>query len=128
MVDPVHDTYVLLGTRDRRVHTGCTDGLQKRVLEHDAGRVRSTAHRVPLELISCEAGPNRDDAMRREHLLKASQGKRFLRNRRASFREGRDKLERRWDRPPGRPGRGFSGTDLRSCSTVADRVGRRVAR
>jgi putative endonuclease len=92
----VHYTYVLLSKRDERFYTGCTDDLQKRVLEHNAGRVRSTAHRVPLELISYEACPNRDDALRRERFLKTGKRKRFLKRRLTAFLEGIswNKLER----------------------------------
>jgi putative endonuclease len=59
-------------------------------------RVRSTAHRVPLELISYEACPNRDDALRRERFLKTGKGKRFLKRRLTAFLEGIswNKLER----------------------------------
>ena len=96
MDDAVHYTDVLLSKRDRRFYTGCTDDVQKRVLEHNAGRVRSTAHRVPLELIYYEACPNRGDAMRRERFLKTGKGKRFLKNRLAAFLESisSNKLER----------------------------------
>jgi putative endonuclease len=92
----VHYTYVLLSKRDERFYTGCTDDLQKRVLEHKAGRVRSTAHRVALELLFYEACPNRDDALRRERFLKTGQGKRFLKRRLTAFLEGIswNKLER----------------------------------
>jgi putative endonuclease len=87
---------VLLSKRDERFYTGCTDDRQKRVLEHKAGRVRSTAHRVPLELLSYEACPNRDDALRRERFLKTGKGKRFLKRRLTAFLEGIswNKLER----------------------------------
>ncbi|MFQ5790089.1 MAG: GIY-YIG nuclease family protein [Acidobacteriota bacterium] len=93
----MHHTYVLLSSReDNRFYTGCTDDLKKRVLERNAGRVRSTAYQAPLELIYYEACLSRDDAFRRERLLKIGKGKRFLKKRLAGFPDGisRNKLER----------------------------------
>ena len=92
----VHYTYVLLSQEDNRLHTGCTNNLEKRVLEHNSGRVRSTAPRVPLELNYFEACLNRDDAFRRERFLKTGKGKRFLKNRLSAHLESIswNKLER----------------------------------
>jgi len=89
-------SYVLLGKRDNRFYTGCTNDLKNRLLEHNAGRVRSTAYRAPLELIYYEACVNRDDALRRERFLKSGKGKGFLKKRLAVFLEGsrQNKLER----------------------------------
>jgi len=52
---------------------------------HSDGGVRSTAHRQPLTLICYEARIDVDDAFRRERFPKTGKGKRFLRNRLASF-------------------------------------------
>ncbi len=71
-------TYAPLSESDGRFYTGCANDLRKRVVDHDAGRVRSTAHRRPLTLIYDEACLNRDDALRRERFLKSGKGKRFL--------------------------------------------------
>jgi putative endonuclease len=89
-------TYLLLSNRDNRFYTGCTNDLRRRVLAHNAGQVRSTASRAPLELIYYEACLNRDDALRRERFLKTGKGKRFLRTRLAAFLDGLspNKLER----------------------------------
>jgi predicted GIY-YIG superfamily endonuclease len=53
----MHYTYVLLSRKDNRFYTGCTNDLEKRLLEHNSGRVTSTAYREPLELIYFEACP-----------------------------------------------------------------------
>lgn len=92
----MHYTYVLQSQEDSRFYTGCTNDLKKRVLDHNSGRVRCTAHRLPLELIYYEACLNRDDAFRRERFLKTGKGKRFLRNRLTAYldRTSRNKLER----------------------------------
>lgn len=92
----MHYTYVLLSDQDQRFYTGSTSDLGKRVGEHRAGRVRSTAYRQPVKLVYYEACLSRDDALRRERFLKSGKGKRYLRNRLAgplsSLRE--NKLER----------------------------------
>jgi putative endonuclease len=78
-------TYVLVSLRDRRLYTGCTDDLRKRIQAHQRGKVRSTADRSPLSLIYYEACLHRDDAFRRERFLKTGKGKRFLENRLRSY-------------------------------------------
>ena len=71
-------TYVLRSERDKRFYTGAARDLRARMKLHAKGRVRSTAHRRPLTLISYEACQGIDDAFRRERFLKTGKGKRFL--------------------------------------------------
>jgi putative endonuclease len=63
---------------------------------HPDGKVRSTVNRRPLTLVYYEACLDVSDGFRRERFLKTGKGKRFLRNRLASFLAGADtdKLER----------------------------------
>jgi len=72
------DTHVLRSDRDQRFYTGAARDLRARMKLHAKGRVRSTAHRRPLTLISYEACQGIDDAFRRERFLKTGKGKRFL--------------------------------------------------
>jgi putative endonuclease len=90
-------TYVLRSEHDQRFYTGTTRDLRARVKLHAEGKVRSTCPRRPLTLVYYEACLDTDDAFRRERFLKTGKGKRFLRNRLASFLgDGRtNKLERR---------------------------------
>jgi len=62
--------YILRSEKDRNFYTGCTVNLKKRLNEHNAGRVRSTSWRRPLELVYWEACKTRSEAMRRERQLK----------------------------------------------------------
>jgi len=89
-------TYVLRSDRDQRFYTGTARDLRARVKLHADGSVRSTAYRRPLTLVYYEACVDPDDAYRRERFLKTGKGKRFLRNRLASFLDGlsTNKLER----------------------------------
>lgn len=81
-------TYVLQSQPDKRMYTGSTKDLRIRVREPGEGRVRSTAHRRPLTLIYYETCLSADDARHRERFLKTGKGKRYLRNRLASFMAG----------------------------------------
>ncbi len=62
--------YILRSKKDRNFYTGCTANLKKRLNEHNAGRVRSTSWRRPLELVYWEAVATRSEAVRRERQLK----------------------------------------------------------
>ena len=60
------------------IYTGQTSDLQRRLDEHQHGKVISTCHRRPLMLIGYEAYSLKSDALRREHFLKTTEGKRLL--------------------------------------------------
>ncbi|MDH3796649.1 MAG: GIY-YIG nuclease family protein [Flavobacteriaceae bacterium] len=74
-------TYVLLSEKDGRYYTGYSDNLDKRLIDHNTGRVTSTRNRRPLQLIYYESCLNQQDATRREKYLKSGNGKIYLRNR-----------------------------------------------
>ncbi len=73
--------YVLKSQKDNNFYVGKTDNLERRIHEHNAGRVESTKYRKPLELIYCEASRNTKDAAHREVYLKTAWGKRYLKQR-----------------------------------------------
>ena len=73
--------YILLSEKDGNFYTGYTDDLNKRIKEHNNGKVPSTKNRRPLQLIYYEACLNQQDALRREKYLKTTYGKRYLKNR-----------------------------------------------
>jgi len=73
--------YLLLSEKDGKFYTGSTDDLKRRMAEHEAGYVKSTVMRKPLNLIYYEACLNEADARVRERYLKSGAGKKYLRNR-----------------------------------------------
>lgn len=73
--------YVLLSKTDNNLYTGYTKNLLQRLKEHNSGKVASTKHRRPLELIYWEGCLNQKDATKREKYLKSSWGKRYIKNR-----------------------------------------------
>ena len=70
--------YVLESVRDGKRYIGYTHDLKKRFSEHVSSLVRSTRNRLPLKLVYFEACIYKEDAKRREHYLKTTQGRRFL--------------------------------------------------
>jgi putative endonuclease len=77
----MHYVYVLRSIRDRMFYTGYTTNLEKRLSEHNEGKVFSTKNRRPLELTYYEACRHKEDALRRERYLKTTYGKRYIKNR-----------------------------------------------
>lgn len=73
--------YVLESDKDSFWYTGCTNNLNKRLKEHNSGKVYATKSRQPLRFIYCEISLNKFDAFQREKYLKSGMGKRYIKNR-----------------------------------------------
>jgi putative endonuclease len=73
--------YVLRSSVDGNFYVGLARDLKLRFDQHQAGRVRSTAARRPLELVYYEACRNIHDAAAREKYLKTAWGKRYVKGR-----------------------------------------------
>lgn len=67
---PTYYVYILKSLTDKKFYTGCTANLEKRLKQHNSGRVRSTKARRPLELIYWEEFATRSEAMKRERRIK----------------------------------------------------------
>jgi putative endonuclease len=77
--------YVLLSKKDKKFYTGFTNNLTERINKHNSGKVASTQHRIPFELVYYEVSYNQKDALHRERYLKSTYGKRYIRNRLYNF-------------------------------------------
>lgn len=73
--------YVLQSGKNKNLYVGYTTDLRKRLKEHNQGLVFSTKPYGPWKLIYYEACINEEDAKRREHYLKTTQGQRLLKRR-----------------------------------------------
>ena len=73
-----HYVYVLESLKDGNRYIGYTNHLKRRLEEHKNGHSFSTSFRLPCRLIYFEGCVNEEDAKRREHYLKTTQGRRFL--------------------------------------------------
>ncbi len=71
--------YVLISLKDKRFYVGYTETIEKRLLEHENGRVPSTKYRRPLKLLHYEFYINKTDAKAREVFLKSGFGREQLR-------------------------------------------------
>ena len=69
--------YILL-RNDKKLYTGYTSNLKRRMIEHEKGKVTSTKRYLPVKLIHYEAYQAESDARRREKYLKTTEGKYFL--------------------------------------------------
>jgi len=70
--------YVLLSEKDNKRYVGFTDNIERRLLEHNLGKVKSTKNRRPIKLIYTEQHENKSDAMNREKYFKTHPGRNFL--------------------------------------------------
>ncbi len=73
-------TYVLR-CRDGKLYVGSALDLRKRIAQHRAGRVRATAHRLPVKLEYYEACRSELKARLREEQLKTGFGRAYLKRR-----------------------------------------------
>jgi putative endonuclease len=74
-------TYVLLSLKDNQLYIGWTDDLINRVEKHNKAMVEATKNRQPLRLIYYEACLNKDDAIKREKVLKTGFGREYIKRR-----------------------------------------------
>ncbi len=72
--------YVLKSKKDKKRYIGLTNDIDKRLQEHNSGRVVATRFRTPFELIYFEKYENRSEAAVREKFLKTGKGREFLKN------------------------------------------------
>ncbi len=70
--------YVLKSLKDNNLYVGCTSDVEKRLLEHNSGKVKSTKSRIPLELIYKENYSDKYSAFNRERYYKTAKGKKEL--------------------------------------------------
>ena len=63
-MEPCYYVYVLISEKDNLFYTGYTKDLKNRLEEHQSGKVKSTALRLPIRLIYFEGCLNQQDATR----------------------------------------------------------------
>lgn len=63
----MHYVYVLYSYKDKGLYTGFSSDLKLRIAQHQAGKVDSTKHRLPVELVYYEAYKDKRDATKREY-------------------------------------------------------------
>lgn len=71
-------TYILLSLKDNRTYTGSTNDLDRRLNEHNSGKVKSTRKRIPLKVLFTETFETLHEARKRERWWKSSTGRKKL--------------------------------------------------
>jgi putative endonuclease len=64
--------YILKSTKDNKGYIGTTNNLEKRLREHNSGKVKSTRYRVPLIVVYCEKFNTLSEARKREWFFKCT--------------------------------------------------------
>lgn len=77
--------YVIQSRKTKKLYTGSTNDLRKRLKQHNEGKSTWTKKGIPWELIYYEACKNEEDTRSREKYLKSGMGKRYLKNRLRCF-------------------------------------------
>lgn len=71
---PMHFVYVLYSLKDNKLYKGSTSNIQKRILRHNSGGNKSTAHRKPFVLVHVEQFEDKSAALKKELYLKTLDG------------------------------------------------------
>jgi putative endonuclease len=69
-----HYVYILQSLKDNKYYVGETPDVKARLLFHNAGKQRSTKHRIPFRLVLTEQYLTRAEALQREKQIKSWKG------------------------------------------------------
>ena len=71
------NVYVLVSGLDSSQYVGMSEDPERRLKEHNSGKVRSTKSKAPWRIIYIEEFSTRQEARIREKYLKSAAGRRF---------------------------------------------------
>jgi len=74
----MYTTYVLASLKDGKHYIGLSRNPQKRLVEHNRRKVRSTRSRAPFLLVYHEGFSTLGEAREREKFFKTAAGRRYL--------------------------------------------------
>ena len=72
--------YILRSLKNRRLYTGSTNDLKRRLGEHNRGQSKYTKYSGPFELIYKEECLTKSEAYKRELFFKTGKGRDFLKS------------------------------------------------
>ena len=70
--------YILKSLKDNRTYVGSTNNFERRLAEHNTGRVTSTKHRIPFKILFTEEFETSREAKKKELYYKSGAGRRKL--------------------------------------------------
>ena len=70
--------YVIKSQKDNKLYYGLTTNLQKRLVEHNTGSVRSTKNRIPFDLVYHEEVKTLLKARKKEKYFKSGFGRKYV--------------------------------------------------
>jgi putative endonuclease len=76
----MHHVYILLNETKTRTYTGVADNVDKRLGEHNAGRVKSSSPYRPYQVIYTESFKTLSEARQKEKFYKSTTGRRRLKD------------------------------------------------
>ena len=74
----MYHVYILLSETNTRTYTGVADDVNKRLAEHNAGRVKSSRPYRPYKIIYTESFETLKEARQKERFYKSTTGRRRL--------------------------------------------------
>ncbi len=72
--------YILLNEKLNRKYIGCTNNLDRRLREHNAGKTKSTKAFRPWKIVYAERYNNQRQALDREKYLKSGVGREIVKD------------------------------------------------
>jgi len=73
--------YILRSVKDKKLYIGSTNDVQRRLTEHNSGKVDSTKNRIPFTIEAYIAVRDKEKVIELEQYFKTGSGKAILRNR-----------------------------------------------
>ena len=74
----MYNSYILKSLRDGRYYYGSTENVEKRLVKHNSGQVKSTKGRRPFVIHFVEEHQTRSLAFQREKFYKSIEGYNYL--------------------------------------------------
>lgn len=72
--------YIIKSEKDGRLYKGFTTNIERRLMEHNSGKTKSTSPYKPWKLVYTEEVESREQARKREKYFKSGIGREYLKN------------------------------------------------
>jgi putative endonuclease len=74
------NVYILQSQKNKKYYVGCTNNIERRLLEHNLGQNSSTKYSTPWIIIHTESFKDQKDAYEREKKIKSYKGGKAFKN------------------------------------------------